>query len=150
MVTSNGRDEGLRTGEGTDRDLLAAPDQLANDDLLVRRFAGNAVGSMKIDSVVQVSFRVLSQLLERWPPQQRARNSIVDVFLHKHIARPCDLPLQLNNLALDCPLFLLRIRARTTPLFSYTLNRFHRLREESNRNRRWTTIWGVSQIRVSR
>jgi len=42
-----------------------------------------------------------------------------------------------------------RSHARTAQLASYTLNRFHRLRQESNRNRGWATIWRGSQILAS-
>ena len=43
-----------------DSDLLAAIEQLANDDGLVCRFASDPVCGQKIDSVEQVGFRVLS------------------------------------------------------------------------------------------
>ena len=44
-----------------DSNLLAAFDQLADDDRLVRCFAGETVSGVKIDSVEQIGFGVLDQ-----------------------------------------------------------------------------------------
>jgi hypothetical protein len=44
----------------TDSELLAAAKQLADDDGLVRRFSCDAIRSVKIDSVEQIGFGVLS------------------------------------------------------------------------------------------
>ena len=45
-----------------DREFLAALGQLANDDGLVRSFAGDAISVVKINPVEKIGFRILSSL----------------------------------------------------------------------------------------
>jgi hypothetical protein len=54
-----------------------------------------------------------AQLFKRRSIQRRAAVPVVDVFLDEDVACGSDLPFQLDNLTLNCSLFLLRICAHT-------------------------------------
>jgi hypothetical protein len=84
-------------------------EELAEDDRLVCDVPGDPIRIEEVHCVEQRVSYVPPERLEPGAIQQRTAVAVVDVFLHEHIARSGDLPLELEHLALNRSFFLLCI-----------------------------------------
>jgi hypothetical protein len=90
-------------------DLLLVLQKFANNDGLVRHVTGDPIRVQEIDHVKQIGLEIVPHLIEAGTIKHRAAVAVVDVLLYEHRARRCDLPFELQHLAINGAVLLLNL-----------------------------------------